>query len=632
MPPIKFEDIPDECIGEIIEALMCEPTISNLKSLSLTNRRLRAISVHYLVRGISLRLPCRISAFCRQIDRLTSLLWRYDAFSSVRCLVAGPWYPQDNDETIKFDLADLNPVYGPADKNVFQNGELEVEANQDCVSNILIELLDRLPGLKDFHCPATLPAALLHALEVKHPKCRLHIYYFDNDSAVNMNLVTSPCLYSIRCIYSDASRAGRPKCNLKSRIMAIIAGMAPSLQEVWMLNERVDEPLFPSEEAENAYWERQGVPFAPHHMFREQAFPSRLGQLKRLHLEGHCRYPIRLDQWANATDFTLLESLEIGINVDGPDLDSLQVHGIFPRLKSMSLRLYDMLARDLETKKRQQLINILHNLPPLQSLKLTGYTWPEIPTQAVQVHGQSLQTLVLFPGSSEDDYESGWLRGCYSRQSLSTKHVLNILYQCPLLEDLRIPVERTYANAHDPAIYKKMGALRRLRSATIYMDCFSVPGEGRTIYEAPELFWTDRYNAAVEEMQDFLRVCALDEDLARDILNTITGERATHVLQKLRIRSSANAKEAGDVYGTEMGTIIHNLAKDYTFTKEADGSMAGYAEWSDDADVSSSCWAMEIFRKNWPLNSSSGNSWKDDWKGIPLEVGRPKLGKRKREE
>ncbi|CAH0027092.1 unnamed protein product [Clonostachys rhizophaga] len=604
MTPIKFEDIPDECIGEIIEPLMYEDTLSSLKSLSLTNHRLRAISMHYLLRRISLRLPCAIVEFHRQIASRIWLLWRYDAFSSVRRLVAGPWYahwnglldiskpePEDKGKAIQFDLAKLNSFYGSAEKNVFQNGELQVEFNQDCANRILIELLNTLSGLSYFVSPGKMPAALLQALELKHPKCRLHIYDFRNDSAVDIDLVTSPCLYRIGCTYSDASGAGRPKCDLRSRVMAIIAGMAPSLQVVSMVNQRVNEPLFSSEEAENAHWESQEVPFAPHHMFTEQAFPRRLGQLKRLYLKGHCRYPIRLDQWANTTDFTLLESLALEINFSKPDLDSLQVHGIFPCLKTMNLRLYREYEglHELEDEYRHQLIKILSNLPPLQSLKLTGYIWPEILARALLVHGQSLETLALFPVSSERRHESGELLDRHFREyeSLVTEEILDILSQCPLLDELSIPVERTYDNAGDPAIYEAMGALKHLRSATLFLDCFAITLDDRDLYEEPDLLADDERSDAVDGMRKALWACALDEHLAWDILYTITGGRDKHVLQELRILSSANAKEASDLYGTEMGTIIHNLAEDYTFTKEPDGTMVGRCEWVDDAERTS---------------------------------------------
>lgn len=644
MKPIKFEDIPDECIGEIIEPLMDEDTLFSLQSLSLTSHRLRAISMHYLLRRISLRLPCGIVEFHRQIASRIWLVWRYDAFSSVRRLVAGPWYadwnglldtsrpePEDTNKAIQFDLAELNPLYGSAEKNVFLNGELQVEFNQDCANRILIELLNTLSGLTCFVSPGKLPAALLQALELRHPKCQLHIYDFRNDSAVDIDLVTSPCLYRIGCTYSDASGAGQPRCNMKSRVMAIIAGMAPSLQIVNMINERVDEPLFSSEEAENAHWESQGVPFAPHHMFTEQAFPRRLGRLKRLSLKGHCRYPIRLDQWADTTDFTLLESLVLEINFSKPDLDSLRVHGIFPRLKTMNLRLYREYEGldELEDEYRHQLIKILSNLPPLQSLRLTGYIWPEIPGRVLRVHGQSLETLALFPVSSERRHESGELLDSHFREyeSLSTKDILDILVQCPLLEELSIPVERTYQNAGDPAIYEAMGALRRLRSATLFLDCFAIPLDDRELYEAPDLLSDDERSGAVNKMREVLWACALDDILASEILDTITGGRATHVLQELRIRFFAIAIEAYNRYGNDMGAMIQNLARNYTFTKEPDGAMTGDEEWWD-AEVSSSSWAMEIFRENWPPNSSSQNNWGDDWESIPLGIRC--LGSRKR--
>jgi hypothetical protein len=361
--------------------------------------------------------------------------------------------------------------------------------------------------------------------------------------------------------------------------MAIIAGMAPSLQEVSMVNKRVDEPLFSSEEAENAHWESQGLPFAPHHMFTEQAFPRRLGQLKRLSLMGHCRYPIRLDQWANTTDFTLLESLVLEINYSKPDLDSLRVHGIFPRLKTLNLRLYREYKGlgELEDECLYQLIMILSNLPPLQSLKLTGYIGPKIPDSAFRVHGQSLETLALFPISSEGRRESGELLDSHFRQceSLSTGDILDILHQCPLLEELSIPLERTYQNADNPAIYEAIGGHRRLRSVTLFLDCFAIPLNDRELYEAPDLLSNDECSNAIDDIRKLFWACALDEHLARDIVYAITGGRDTHVLQELRIRSSANAKDASEMYGTEMGTIFHNLAKDYTFTKEADGTMAG---------------------------------------------------------
>ncbi|CAH0058326.1 unnamed protein product [Clonostachys solani] len=606
MAPITFEDIPYDCLREVMEELMWEPGRSGLKSLSLTNHRLRAISMRYLNRCISLRLPCGILTFHHQIARRIWLLWRYDAFSSVRRVVAGTWdpkwddRPEDMDEIMQFDLADLDPFYGSADKNVFQNGELQVEPDEDCATKILIELLDRLPGLKHFVFPDALPSALLQELELKHPKCRLRIYCLDNDSIMNMELITSPCLDSIGCVYSDASGADQPKCNLKSRVMAIIAGMAPSLRGVGLLNRRVDEPLFSSEEDENAHWESQGVPYAPHQMFTEQAFPRRLGQLKFLTLKGQCQYPIRLDKWANMTDFTVLESLRLEINFSGPDLDSLKVHGIFPRLRIMSLSLYCEDPGAVETEDEERLIKILSNLPPLQSLKLTGYIWPHIPAQALRVHGQSLERLALFPISSEDQYESGKLLDSNLRdcESLETAQILNILDQCPLLEELNIPVQRTYENADDPAIYEAMGELRRLRSVTLYMDCFAELFNRRETYEAPDLMSNYKHYYAITNMQEVLWTCAMDHYLAWEILKAITGGRTTHVLRELRLLSSANATEASTRYGDDMGAIIQNLATDHTFIKDADGMLwTGQEQWDTERIGTAYLWTDKTSRR-----------------------------------
>ncbi|VUC29253.1 unnamed protein product [Clonostachys rosea] len=630
MAPIKLEDMPHECLAEVLEVLMLEEGQPSIASLALTNHRLRAICMHYLLRCITLRLPCEIGEFHLQVGRFIWLLWRYDAFSSVRRLVAGPWYlgwnalldtmgvePNDEAGTVEFDVANLNPFYGSADKNVFQNGELELNFDEDCAEKILLELLNRLPALKEFVSPVAPHPTLIKALEVKHPKCRLRVLDLDNDDAMNMDLVTSPSLQRISCDYSDAFIEDQPKCNMKSRVMAMIAGIAPSLEEVDMRSCSDGEPMFSSEEDENAHWESQGVPFAPHQMFREHAFPQRLGRLKKLHLRGWCHYPIRLDQWASVTDFTVLESLTLEIRSPGPDLGLLQAHGIFPALKSLSLRLHleelgepevrdDELVVPESEYDEQQLMDILSGLPPLQSLRLTGYVWPEVLYQAVHVHCQSLEKLFLFPVSSEMEWEEGQVPASQFRRYECLPHetTLYILRKCPLLRELSIPIERSKKNAHDPAIYRAMGDKKRLTSVTLYMDCFSWSPPSREIFEAPGYFLKGNYNSRIKWLQNNLRACALDQELAWDIINTITGGRDTHVLQELRIRSSANARDTGVKYGDDLGNIVSFLARDYTFTKQPDGTMAVFETWGD-PEVDSSSWAMKLFRRNWPSNASS---------------------------
>ncbi|KAL3299597.1 hypothetical protein RB213_006736, partial [Colletotrichum asianum] len=128
----------------------------------------------------------------------------------------------------------------------------------------LAKLIKKLPRLTDllYACPNQFPPCMLDALHEYHPRCRLHLRNFhlhsivdkpinvpvpdDEETAHELRLASSPCLYSVR--YSYAFNYGtyeewnngvlepNPNSVHNSAVMRIVTKMAPNLKKVHLLS------------------------------------------------------------------------------------------------------------------------------------------------------------------------------------------------------------------------------------------------------------------------------------------------------------------------------------------------------------------------------------------------------------
>uniref|UniRef100_A0A8H7NL51 Uncharacterized protein n=1 Tax=Bionectria ochroleuca TaxID=29856 RepID=A0A8H7NL51_BIOOC len=391
----------------------------------------------------------------------------------------------------------------------------------------IISLIKTLPSLAKlvYDCPDQFPPGLLDALHSHHPRCRLHhlklrlqTLSWDHPDPHEMALATSPCLYGARlyCAWRDSEGV---EDFSQEAMMELVAGLAPNLKEV--------------------------------------------------------------ATWSGFTDFSCLRCLALGGEGAGWSLD--HVNGVngevmawmahncsFTQLKVLRL----VLERDTDATQRanygDNAVLFFTSLGPLEELSVTGALEPKILKAILHQHGPTLEKLGLH--SSED--ASGDDPAQVSRHEIpmifTKEHIQGIHTQCPILEELAIPVKRTQSNAAEVDIYKSLARLDRLKSLFLILDCSdwrvsrdSSYGPDPSFDEDDRESWS--FNVKRGDVRVGLINSAVDETLARAIWGTICQHKVGRRLESLRLWTTG-----GGVFGNdrqETPSLFTSLSRSWSITR-----------------------------------------------------------------
>ncbi|KAE8451323.1 hypothetical protein EG329_003952 [Mollisiaceae sp. DMI_Dod_QoI] len=299
-------------------------------------------------------------------------------------------------------------------------------------------------------------------------------------------LITSPSLSSIVVRMLDFETDGMMNYT-EEAVMQMVARMAPNLAHVCLIRDMAGASL-PHREAV-----RLGK--SPWCGFSSQGGTVEanklrvpvLNNLQSLIFDGYVSGGI--DYWACLTDFANLRCLIMPWRLEhGVSLLRLAMHGDLKSLDTLGVS-----AIEDETDLAQEALNrLLESLDPLQCLELSGYISKEAFDIVLRCHGGALRNISVHPYR---DIES------QNPLIVFSEAVVQLLAeQCPNLEQVRLPVNRTRGDNRETGIYRALSRLPRLRSAFLWVWYSVGPDEeywdeeingeypfASSIYEGPEI-------------------------------------------------------------------------------------------------------------------------------------------------
>lgn len=230
---------------------------------------------------------------------------------------------------------------------------------------------------------------------------------------------------------------------------------------------------------------------------------------------------------------------------------------------------------------------------------------------------------------------------------------MHIQAQCPLLQDLAVPVKRTKSDGLEVEMYKSFGKIERLQSLYLTLDCsdWRVTRDS-TLTDDPSFDEDDRrFFAASRWKKGYLREafmnCAVDESLARSIWDTICRVKEGKQLESLKLFTTGGGNFGNTSGYSDMSDFIDHLSRSWLIRRSVrdDESKITVRELGRQAreardrnskdlfarrraspDLSSSRGnsvfsdrsAVHIFRRVWSPNEDS-EDWREDWASLPLQ-------------
>jgi hypothetical protein len=246
----------------------------------------------------------------------------------------------------------------------------------------LLRLMIQLTTLRDFTWDFNdqVPSRVLRLLHASNPRIRLHMPRFCLESLLlspkdticidsyELELATSPCLYSLEQIdMHDAKHQGLVDYNA-SAVFEVLAGGAPDLRKA-KININPDRPpsgrkwqpgtIFTNSFGSTSRLEHLSITTSSYlaSSAARQSDVHRMGSLQKLR---------------TLMDFSVLRTLEIGDWLSASHMQWLTEQCQFPRLDSLSLQPWDPYNTEMETR----LNTFLLSLPPLRSLTIQGRYFP----------------------------------------------------------------------------------------------------------------------------------------------------------------------------------------------------------------------------------------------------------------
>jgi hypothetical protein len=626
----------------------------SLYAFGMTSKACHKASVFLLFRQISITVHDR-EGLRRDVDRLIKTISRTDSSHYVQHItIQGalklnakkteegysrimPWLVTSGlIEILDEESISYHGLYAVYDEPVIKKS-----SEEDMAWAPLVNFLQANTHLKDlvYDCQSQFPPSLLRVLHEQHPQCRLHHLSFRFRTLLwgvpypyEMELATSPSLYKVKLACARRDSDSDDDFNLEA-VMELTTGLAPNLKEVTILNLLPARSL--SSVRPRGSW--QGLP----------GFTGeKVGSLTSLSLKGFSRLntPTILQNWARHTDFTCLQHLALGgahdvptSGLSGETMAWVARNHSFPQLKTLSV----YLTRDDLFHERphysEHAVSFFQAFESLKELSIDGPIDSKILATVLSHHGQTLRKLSLHP-SEDTAIDTG--RDLQDIPLEFTKnHILQIESQCPVLEELVIPVKRNNSSASEAEMYRCFGRMKRLRYLFLILDCSNWRVTRDSNYN-PKFDEKDQkplslftyYILKRGELKKTFIDCAVDEALARSIWNTISQNKTGRRLEQLKLWTTG-----GGIYGASTGlpnnaqAIVGNLAQSWLFERVPQddkedftvrelGQNGRKARCQDepkylDRSPDSEIW--EVFRSIWPAKEGS-KDWRDDWSSFSL--------------
>ncbi|KAF2123667.1 hypothetical protein P153DRAFT_412508 [Dothidotthia symphoricarpi CBS 119687] len=630
---ITIPSLPLEIVQQIADCVEIVHRPS-LFAFSLASRACHRAAAFLVFRKLSITIHNR-EGLRRDADRLVETLFRADSARQVQNItikgalrlntkrtdIYNPdecWLRRSGLAEILVDeeLMDNSRRYVVYDERV-----IEESSEEDMAWAPIVSLLQALPGLRDlvYDCQSQLPPSLLRALHEQHPLCRLHHLTFRFRTLLwgvpypyEMELATSPSLYRVRvtCTYQDSD--GDFDFN-RDAVMELAAGLAPNLKEVTILDLN---PYLSSSQRSVRKPSWQGLP---------GCIGEGTGSLTSLSLKGFEGFirPAQLQSWAKHTDFAHLQHLVLGglslifpCGLSGETMEWIARNLSFPYLKTLVV----YLTRDDTFIERphynENAISFFQAINSLEELSINGPMEPQIIDAVLNHYGPTLKKLRFNPMEHMSD------------------RIVQIQAQCPVLEELAIPVMRNKSSASETEIYKCFGKMKSLRFLFLTLDCANWRIGRDPTYDPcfnegdQELAWIHTKNVKRGNVREALINSAVDETLARSIWEIIAENKTGRRLEQLKLwtKNGGNFASTASTYAISTAAksmsrswLIKRLPRDDT-EDIAVKELGQCARETHERESSKKleCVVERIYHSIWPRKKDSKN-WRDDWSSFPLE-------------
>ncbi|KUI61315.1 hypothetical protein VP1G_08510 [Cytospora mali] len=657
----KLEKLPRETLQHIARYLHATHRPS-LYSFGLVNKTCYSATFPSVFREIHLAVRDG-EALQGDVDALVKVLSRTGSARYVRSLSikgylrvdngeeTGPDMSYDRERAIYwYKLMGFDEVLGDDEPLLHgwhcNRGPVEVTAEEDRAWAPVVHFVRALPHLTTlvYDCRNQFPPSLLDVLHSRHPQCRLHHLTFrlrslrwDTPDRHEMAIATSPCLHRAEVRHAWRDSYGEDDFN-EEAMLELVAGLAPNLKHLRMVY--VVPILYSSvRRAPRAPW--RGLPgFVP---------GRAAGSLTSLALVGDAIFSPELFQtWNKHTRFHSLRHLTLGGGFDchrglnDEAMTWIAENGSFPRLRTLRV----CIERDDEIDERpeyaKKAIAFFRGLEPLEELSVTGSLEPAILDSILARHGCALRTLRLCPSENPFAHVRPHIP-----MILRKEHIEQIQAQCPLLQNLAVPVKRTKSDSLEADMYKSFGKLERLQSLDLTLDCsdWRVMRD-TTLADDPSFDEDDRKVFATQSdvhlkrghIREAFMNCAVDEVLARSIGETIWQAKVGTPLRSLKLYTTGACSFGDTVSHCDTREFVEHLSRSYLIQRSVrdDGDentilvrelgrqaretrdkmlTENYARRAEDFH---DCSAVHVFRRVWPPKEGS-KDWRDDWVSLPLQ-------------
>jgi hypothetical protein len=615
----------------------------SLYAFSLTSKACHRASAFLIFRQINITIHHR-EGLRRDVDKLFEALSRTDSARHVqRINIQGAL--RLNAKKSDSDGQATNHWRHPSLEQIMFEGEtksyfdpyvvydgpvIKRSSEEDMAWAPVVSLMQAIPFLKDlvYDCQSQFPPSLLSTLREQHPQCRLHHLTFrfrtllwDVPYPYEMELATFPSLYRVKLACAPRDSDGDDDFNLEA-LMELAAGLAPNLKEVMVLN------LYP---ASAAGYRRSRASWQGLTGFTGQAN----GSLTSLSLKGvaDLTSPTLLQNWARYTDFACLQHLTLGGDpkamtypLSSETMKWVAQNHSFPQLRTLRV---DLTRNDMFHYSKNA-VSFFQAFEPLEELFIHGPIDSHIVDAILSRHGQKLKKLGLrlfFDAFNYGDRREIPLEFTKDR-------ILQIQAQCPILEELAIPVKRNKSSASEADMYRCFSEMESLRFLFLTLDCSNWQVSRDSTYD-PQFDEEDQkplkclFPLKTGNLKETFVNCAVDEALARSIWKTISQNKTGRKLERLKLWT-AGGSEHGGGYNWFIYMFIKHLSRSWLIERLPRDNREDITvrelgqhvrEIDDDLDVSR-CYESEVgpvFRSIWPCKEGS-NDWRDDWSSFPLQV------------
>ena len=635
----------------------------SLNALSLTSKACRAASAFLIFRQIDIAVGNR-ERLPEDVETIIETLQRTDAARHVQCInIKGDMRPYTKRLTMyghelnqpRWDDG-LDEMLGKSERHscsgphvVYDEPVIERNSAEDMAWAPVVSLLHRLPHLKDliYDCESQFPPSLLSTLRGRHPQCRLHHLTFRFRTLLwgvpypyELELATYPALHRVKVGCARRDTNGDDDFNLEA-VMELVAGLAPNLKEVIVLS------LSPA--ASYRYSRRRdewrGLPGLTGNI---------KGSLKTLQIKGWSDLvsPTVLQRWARHTDFDCLQHLQLwggrethSIGITDETMEWVAQNHSFPRLKTLGVYLY----RDDMFHERphysDNAVAFFQAFPALEELTVSGPIDVHIFEAIISHHGQKLRKLALHP--SEANPSSRMTNGREQREiplEVTKELVSQLQAQCPLLEDLALPIKRDLSSASEASLYRSFCKMPKLTSLLLNLDCsnwhvildpFYSPGF--TGDDAEPVACDVRYHEGLEidhalpvtkgDLKKTFINAAVNEALARSIWELVSIRKTGARLERLKLWTTGGGEYGGYSGLHYLHKFVDQLSRswlierdprrdvDDVVIRETGKRKRDTSETLLSKMVESS--EGQVFRAIWPSKEGS-RDWQDDWSSFPF--------------